>query len=110
MSKKNKPDTNGCIGLCCSMFNLLGESKEDYLIEGIDNEECRQVGEMLRLIGYDTENSTDGKPWPVYTCKYWNKNTKLCTIYDQRPEMCRTYPDGDECGWEGCTVGKDTNV
>jgi Fe-S-cluster containining protein len=104
-SKKSKKQTNGCIGLCCSAFNLYGESQEDYIIEGIKgNEESKFIGDMLIFQGWDGEN----KDWPIYTCKYWDKESTLCTVYDKRPSMCRTYPDGEECGWEGCHyTGRD---
>ena len=34
-----------------------------------------------------------------YRCKHHNKNTKDCDIYEERPMMCRTFPDGGFCGY-----------
>jgi Fe-S-cluster containining protein len=27
----------------------------------------------------------------------------LCRNYENRPNMCRSYPDGGECNYRGCT-------
>lgn len=41
-----------------------------------------------------------GGPWRhehrpelhLYTCRHWDVDTRLCTIYERRPEMCRDFP------------------
>ncbi len=41
----------------------------------------------------------------VYTCKHFDTVTRLCTDYDNRPEMCRSYPEntpGGKCKIENC--------
>jgi Fe-S-cluster containining protein len=42
-----------------------------------------------------------------YTCKNLDVETNLCTIYDDRPEMCRRYPYGKECTSCGSTCGTE---
>lgn len=37
----------------------------------------------------------------LYTCKHFDKESRLCKNYDNRPDMCRSY--GRTCGYEGCT-------
>lgn len=37
----------------------------------------------------------------AYTCRHWDENTRLCTVYDQRPMLCRDYPYGQACS-HGC--------
>lgn len=38
-----------------------------------------------------------------FTCKNWDPATRLCGIYETRPEMCRAYPEpGKVCG--GCEL------
>lgn len=39
-----------------------------------------------------------------YTCKHYDKKTKLCTIYEIRPRMCRDYPNGHACLFPGCKL------
>ena len=32
-----------------------------------------------------------------YTCKHYDSKKRACSIYEDRPQMCRTYPDGGFC-------------
>lgn len=69
------------------------------------------LGEMLIPLTYEeaTEraarfgvgNIDKMKDAPLYTCKNWDEETRLCTVYDERPDMCRYYPYGRECD-HGC--------
>ena len=34
-----------------------------------------------------------------YRCKHHNKKTKNCDIYEERPMMCRTFPNSGFCGY-----------
>lgn len=45
---------------------------------------CTSCGACCRkLPGFATLNRGDG------TCRYYDDATRLCTVYDQRPEVCR---------------------
>lgn len=45
----------------------------------------------------------------VYTCKHLDRDTGLCSIYDRRPKLCRTYPEnGTACSYCGFQKGRDT--
>ena len=33
----------------------------------------------------------------LYTCSWWDEETRLCTNYDDRPHMCRDYPYAGRC-------------
>jgi Fe-S-cluster containining protein len=35
-----------------------------------------------------------------YTCKHFDKKKRICTNYEQRPNMCRVYGEG--CQYKGC--------
>ena len=56
-------------GLCCDKFTLGEPEKTEH-------------ADMLNDLGQD---------W--FTCKNWNKETRLCMIYETRPQMCRDYPE-----------------
>ncbi|HMG35532.1 MAG TPA: YkgJ family cysteine cluster protein [Blastocatellia bacterium] len=32
-------------------------------------------------------------------CEFLNTEERRCTIYDARPSVCRSYPDGARCGY-----------
>lgn len=40
-------------------------------------------------------------PDPVYgsACKFLDRETRGCTVYDARPEICREYPGCVRCGY-----------
>jgi Fe-S-cluster containining protein len=38
-----------------------------------------------------------------YRCKHFDKAKRICTIYDIRPRMCRSFPNNGFCGYENCT-------
>lgn len=40
-----------------------------------------------------------------YACRYVLLNGD-CSIYENRPQMCRSYPNGHECAFEECTAPK----
>lgn len=47
----------------------------------------------------------------LHTCKYWDRETRLCTIYDTRPGLCRRFPILDQpCEFAhlGCTFIRKT--
>lgn len=48
---------------------------------------------------YHPENPTKKSKDAVYhyTCKHFNTENRKCSIYDIRPAMCRSYPDGKAC-------------
>ena len=52
-----------------------------------------------RLAGLP-EDASLSEGVPHFACRHWDEETRLCTIYDQRPWMCRTYPSV-KCG-HGC--------
>jgi len=37
-----------------------------------------------------------------FTCKHFDRETRLCKAYDKRPKMCRDYPEG-KCK-HGCGI------
>jgi Fe-S-cluster containining protein len=40
-----------------------------------------------------------------FTCKHWDKDSKQCTAYERRPNMCRKYPYGTKCHKCGIVAG-----
>ena len=40
-----------------------------------------------------------------FTCTHWDEQTRLCKIYEDRPRMCREFPNGRVCGHCGETDG-----
>jgi Fe-S-cluster containining protein len=58
-----------------------------------------EANERLERFGSDREYTSESEGH-VYTCRHFDDETRLCTIYERRPEMCRDYPYGHNGGCE----------
>jgi Fe-S-cluster containining protein len=50
----------------------------------------------------DWNGNTSTEDNPVMSCVRWDRLTRLCTDYENRPQVCRGYPYGDTCKVKGC--------
>lgn len=99
-----------CAGDCCRRFSLPFSPRElrrraDKLVDG------EQVRDMVIYLG----RQRPGKmhiDWPekhakdkrhYYTCKNLSADGTSCTIYETRPQVCRSFPNGTQCPYKGCT-------
>jgi Fe-S-cluster containining protein len=101
-----------CPGHCCAVLRLR-DSLETLRAE--DDPESQQIADMViplthrqavarsRKFGSTCViKATPAGPnsgW--YACRNWDEETRLCTIYEDRPSMCRDYPYDRECR-HGC--------
>jgi Fe-S-cluster containining protein len=53
--------------------------------------------ENLNMVKWAEGIEQAGGHYPLYTCRHWDPQTKLCTVYDERPAMCRDYPYDGRC-------------
>jgi Fe-S-cluster containining protein len=117
-----------CTGHCCKRFTLpLTPEALQILAEGykIDphygkypKEEILKVADMV--IYLDTSNlDPDGTPHPdgreaaYYTCKHYDQVSGNCQDYENRPMMCKQYPDygrGAACKYKSCTMKENCGV
>jgi Fe-S-cluster containining protein len=99
-----------CPGHCCVAFYL--PTPHDRVAEMADEmKDGEMIADMVipltlseaneRLerfgAGREYEPASEGH---VYTCRHFDDETRLCTIYEQRPEMCRDYPYAQAGGCE----------
>ncbi len=80
--------------MCCAEFEL-DEEVQLQIMNGTDKE-SRTIRHMVIPFGEGT-----------FTCRHWNSETKLCEIYEDRPDMCRDFPSEDGCGVAGCGFYKE---
>lgn len=95
---------NECNGQCCEKLFFprtpeeIYESYNKWIMTGkSDIDDIDKIGPMLRIV------QEDGDLGAWYTCIHYDNNTKMCMIYDKRPQMCRDYPYDSpcvHCGWE----------
>lgn len=82
-----------CIGRCCQGFSLPYDPATTPPALKQDGEQIAAMVIKLKWSDPDT-----GKP--VYTCRNLTADLR-CSIYDKRPQVCRSYPNGKMCGWCG---------
>ena len=105
MTKKTAPpvryDCSKCPGYCCSYPRI--EVKEADLARlarhhGISTELAQRRFTRLYEPG---ERILKHQKDEVYgsICRFFDTDERRCTIYEARPKVCRSYPDGPKCGY-----------
>ena len=107
-----------CPGHCCVAFYLaaphdsLAEIRDgmrdgDQIADMVIPLSLDEANERLARFGSDRQYGPESEGY-VYTCRNFDDETRLCTIYDKRPEMCRDYPYANECEFQcGCRSTAD---
>lgn len=96
-----------CSGHCCQAFTGLGD-EADIARSTAREEDGPLIRDMLIPLGYWSGEkgwAKAGNPrhfW--WTCKHFDEANGACGIYDKRPHMCRSYPNGPLCSIEACTA------
>lgn len=116
----------GCDGRCCAAFYFPSSPRE--ILDKIDehgeyngNDGMMIANMLIPLTEAETVERVE--KWGLnpnivkidgdhmFRCKHFDEETRQCTVYDARPDMCATYPYGREegcghCGAKGgCTNG-----
>ena len=99
-----------CPGHCCVAFYL--STPHDRIDDMADEfQDGEVIADMViplsvaeaneRLERFESDREYMPK-WEghVYTCRHFDERTRLCTIYEERPQMCRDYPYGRAGGCE----------
>lgn len=105
---------SGCNGDCCAVF-FLPYTISEMRRRAPTLRDGQQIAEMVipltpKEARERREQLAPGSiALPIrwrdrghhFTCRHWDPETRLCGIYEDRPTMCRTFPDGDPCE-HGC--------
>lgn len=102
---------NGCAGKCCALLCL---SVELAALRRLRTRDAAFVADMLVPLDLEQAEARalefgvmreGGRLVPMerhFMCRHWDEATGLCSVYAHRPEMCRRFPAGGSCGYEGC--------
>lgn len=109
-----------CTGACCSRFTLpFGPSEAWASFHELQRRkrgeepdlsircytDIDKVAPMLVYLGTIMMNA-EGKPASNlqhhFTCRYFDRQNKVCTVYERRPKVCRTHPT-EQCFYKDCT-------
>ncbi|MCO5118277.1 MAG: YkgJ family cysteine cluster protein [Burkholderiaceae bacterium] len=101
--KKSGPkyDCSRCPGYCCSYprIELLDEDVQrlaDHFGIGFKKAE-RKFAEWYAKDERILRHRKD----TVYKtiCRFFDREARRCTVYEARPTVCRSYPNGNTCGY-----------
>ena len=97
-------DCEACPAYCCSYPRIIVEDKDMKRLAkyfGISKREARR---KFTKKGEDPgERILRHKKDEIYgtACRFLDRDTRECTIYEGRPSICRDYPGLRRCGyWE----------
>jgi uncharacterized protein len=107
-----------CPAYCCSIYERVQVNKRDIkrLAKHFNVDVARAIERFTTT--YDGERILRRKADPIFgkACKFLNPETRKCTIYDARPEVCREFPARARCAYydllqfERVQQGDDTVV
>jgi len=86
-----------CSGRCCQGFSLTrigedenGEEEREELVKEHESYVQERYGDFIIHNPY-SEQKDDPNTDNWWKCLKYDDETKLCTIYDERPDFCRKY-------------------
>ncbi len=88
-----------CTGHCCDPVRLSADVAEKLFLGEHEDPEKWVVQSMLEA---EWLHFPTGRMY--FKCIYFDEESRNCTIYEERPRMCRDYPYDDVCGEDGCTM------
>ncbi len=88
-----------CPGYCCFDLGPIRSGNRAVTIEYLHElaQDPAETGarwfleHMLIPLGKDADGADH------FGCNFFDRVDRLCTIYEKRPKMCRTYPYGRPC-------------
>ncbi len=94
-------DCDSCVGYCCA-YPIIQVNRDDVmrLARGIGLTEAdvrseytvRESPKVTRL------KLTADPVFKGESCVFLDKETRMCTVYEHRPSICRDHP-GERCEW-----------
>jgi uncharacterized protein len=101
---RNRYDCSKCPGYCCS-YDRISVSEADVrrLARhfGIDADVARQRYTWHYRAGDTDEWILRHRKDTIFksVCRFLDQETRRCTVYHARPNVCRRYPYGVRCGY-----------
>ena len=105
MSKKKKKkvlyDCEKCPAFCCGVYGRVSVEDADVERMAAHYEISFAAAEKRFTKIVDIERIMRRRKDDLLgeTCKFLDKKTRGCTIYEARPEVCRIFPDRRRCAY-----------
>ena len=90
-----------CPAYCCSVYERVQVSRRDISLLanyfGVDFD----TAQHRFTTTWQGEKILRRKADPIFgkACKFLNPETRQCTIYDARPQVCREFPSRARCAY-----------
>ena len=110
-------DCSKCPAYCCSYQDIeLKERDISRLMKHLELDRetfmrrFTKSGDVLPVLRHHRDDVFDS------VCVFLDRQTRRCTVYEARPNVCRTYPDRPRCGyydfltWERDFQGDETSL
>lgn len=95
-------DCTKCPAFCCSIYERVEVKPRDLQrlarhfglsVAAAERRFTKRYGDKERVLRRQVD------PLLGRTCKFLNLETRGCTIYEARPQVCREYPGRKSCGY-----------
>lgn len=103
-----------CTGQCCEEFHLpldlkgIHDTVASHSLISTDSPDYKawkQIADMVIYLGpRPAPKNPDDEQFHNYTCKHFDKEARVCRIYDDRPTMCKRHGTFYSCNAAGCTL------
>ena len=89
-----------CPAYCCSYDRIEATRRDIQQLAGYFGITYKQAEKRYTKIAYG-DRVLRRKKDHIFkqVCQFLDSETRSCTIYDARPEVCRSYPDSLRCGY-----------
>ena len=94
-------DCDKCIAYCCSIYDRVQVNQRDVSQIAKHFRVTPEVATRRFTKLYGKERILRRKADLIFgqACMFLDQNTRKCTIYDARPQTCRTFPEAPRCGY-----------
>lgn len=105
---KNRYDCSKCPAYCCSYPRIVVSSRDlRRLADHFELSEKQAEKRFTRVYQFKdgkeeiNERVLQHQSDHIYksVCGFLDLDTRRCTIYEARPEVCREFPNGKTCGY-----------
>ncbi|HVT44797.1 MAG TPA: YkgJ family cysteine cluster protein [Thermoanaerobaculia bacterium] len=93
-------DCSKCPAYCCSYLRIVVEPSDIARLARHFNIERAEAEKRFTKIVMG-ERVLRHRKDTIYpsVCMFLDRETRKCTIYEARPDVCREYPEGRRCGY-----------
>jgi len=92
LDKSNLDICKECGGKCCTILCIISDKDDKNEFEFF---KTRLNPDEYSIATYGNNRSIYFK----HKCPYFDEQTGLCTIYENRPSVCRNFPDRYDISW-----------